>query len=68
MICTCGKWEETESAGRDQRVVHAERVESPKAQVGIDWQYMRKAEKRSKAHVGTGDLYMRKMGGNRKRR
>ena len=29
------KWEKAESAGRDQQVVRAERVESPKAHVGI---------------------------------
>ena len=42
-------------AGGARRVVHAERVESPKAQAGTGELYMRKAEKGLKAQVETED-------------
>ena len=39
---TCGKWEETETAGSDQQVVRAKRGRKSKSHVGIDESYMRK--------------------------
>lgn len=55
-----GKQEKVRDAGRDQRVVHAERL-GVVGDTGRDWRVVHvEGGKRSKAQVGLGELYMRK--------